>query len=456
MKRAAVRVRERIGVSALESGLRPIFQRTGRNLGILLGGAGIASLFGLCSLALNTRGLGVAGLGVLATFQLYASIVARLSSFDTWQPFVKLGAEALNANDSKALDFAFKLGLALDLAAAAIAAFVAVALVLLVGPLDEAISDQTGAALFFCLTLLTGATSTAIGLIRILDQFRLISLISVVGSAVWLTLSGVFFLRGEGLAVYLYAAACVALAQNLTHIGVALLLLKQRTGRPPWVGPWPTRLEFLRFVRLAAANWGVSTVNMLRQSADALIISVIIGPLGMGVYAVARTLIRTAMKLADFARTAVQPEIAALVVQGQIASLCTLLSRLSLWGLLAGLACVITFAALGRQGIELAFGSAFEAAYWPTLTMMAFLATYLATLSNAPAIQYLAHPKRLVAINLALTGPALLLSWWTVSYFGIAAGGVGQLAFGLAWAVWTTLTTRKLLRNRSISAGTTS
>jgi O-antigen/teichoic acid export membrane protein len=72
-----------------------IARRIGRNVGIVVTGNAAAAGFGLITLALNARALGTAGLGILALIMTIATIVDRIAAFQTWQPLVKLGADAL-------------------------------------------------------------------------------------------------------------------------------------------------------------------------------------------------------------------------------------------------------------------------------------------------------------------------------------------------------------------------
>jgi hypothetical protein len=103
-----------------------LFRQLFKNVGVLVSGDAVSSLFGLGYLALTTRALGARQFGVLVLVQTFAALVDRLVNFQSWQGLIKYGAEALEQKRHDDFKGMIKLGTALDAAGAALGAIVGI------------------------------------------------------------------------------------------------------------------------------------------------------------------------------------------------------------------------------------------------------------------------------------------------------------------------------------------
>lgn len=71
---------------------RPIFSRLLRNIGWLLGGQGLAGLFGLMFLAICAKSLGPAHFGLFTIALTYGQLFSNLSHFESWKGVIRFGA----------------------------------------------------------------------------------------------------------------------------------------------------------------------------------------------------------------------------------------------------------------------------------------------------------------------------------------------------------------------------
>src|SRR5579872_4964854 len=112
-----------------------LFSRLWRNVGWLLGGQGLAGLFGLLFLAIAARALGPARFGLFVVALTYGQLFSNLSHFESWKAVIRFGALHLSDNQPAKLSRLLGFTAVLDWGSAIAGSAVAVAIALLLGPL---------------------------------------------------------------------------------------------------------------------------------------------------------------------------------------------------------------------------------------------------------------------------------------------------------------------------------
>ena len=415
------------------SATHSMFSRVRRNVAILLGGNGIASLLGFAALAFNARALGPELLGILALLQAFVGIVSKLFSFDTWQPVLKFGAEAQAANDDARLRDVVVLGFLYDLAGAVAATVVGFAIVAFGLPFFGIEPQYQVFATAFAATLLFGATSSATGLLRLFGRFGLITGIQVGASAIGLVAAAALWLFNAPFSAYVVIYAGLNAAQSCAVL-VVVTTLWRRHRLPTLFAPrFEDRALRRAFLQFSWSTSALSTINVLRQNADAFIIAVILGPAATGLYKVASQIASLINRFGDPLQQALFPEIAGLIATGDLGRLRRILVRAFFAGMALLTVLVAGTAIFADLAVRVVGGADYAAAAAPLLWLALAYGLSVAGFYIRPTVVTLIGPVFHLITYLVATAAFIPALYFGISAFGIAGAGLSQVAFTVVW-----------------------
>lgn len=410
-----------------------MFTRVRRNVAILLGGNGIASMLGFAALAFNTRALGPELLGILALLQAFVGVVSKLFSFDTWQPVLKFGAEAHAANDNARLRDVVVLGFLYDLAGAVAATVAGFSIVAFALPIFGIEPQYQVFAAVFAATLLFGTTSSVSGLLRLFGRFGLITGIQVGASAGGLVAAVALWLFNAPFTAYVIAYASLIAAQSCAVLVVGAILWRRHrlpTLFAPCFEDRKLRRAFLQFSWSASA---LSTINVLRQNADVFVIASLMGPAATGLYKVAAQLASLITRFGNPLQQALFPEIAGLIAKGDLGRLRRMLAVAFLAGMALLVVIVVGAATLGDMAVQLVGGAQFTGAAAPLFWLAVAYGLSVAGFYIRPIVVNLIGPVFHLFTYLIATVAFIPALYLGVTAFGVAGAGLSQVAFTVVW-----------------------
>lgn len=409
--------------------LDSVFRRLRRNIGLLMTGSGMVALLGMGTLAFNARALTPAELGVLALLEALVLLLAQVFSFDTPQGIIRFGTRALEEQRTDDFRAITALALWLDGFSSIAAAIATVILVLGFGAAIGLPERLLLPSCAFAATLLVQFPGTPVGILRVLDQFKWVTWVSVTQATLKLCVAAVLFTLDAPVEYYIYGYAASLFAANLLRLALAVTQLRRAAG-PLRIGRGAGMRSHARpFLRFSTGSWLAATLRIVRQQGTVFIIAGLLGPAGAGHFAVAQRIVLPIGYLAELLRQAVYPELARLAAAGRHADVVRLVKRtVRLTGSGALVFTLLTIA-LGHWMIAVVAGAGYESAYWLLVELSVAHALFLcAPFINDLVILY-AGIGRLLSVITSLTVVWAITSPGAIYLLGLDGAGIGQVVF---------------------------
>jgi O-antigen/teichoic acid export membrane protein len=345
-----------------------LFRQLFKNVGVLVSGDALSSLFGLGCLALTTRALGARQFGVLVLVQTYAALVDRLVSFQSWQGLIKYGAEALEQKRCDEFKGLIKLGTALDTAGAVLGAAIGISVAYGCGHWLGWDQETLRMAMAYSSVILCSLSGTPTGVVRLFDQFRLFAAQRVLVESFKLIAVFAAYLSGASLWVFVLIWMAGDGIKHLFLLFMAHRLLYRRQVRGWWKWRVPDWRAFLTF-----SCWSnlTSTLDIPVKQLDVFIVSSVVSFEAVGVYKIIKQVSQVLSKVADPVYQAIYPQFALLVANAQELRAAKMVVKLGLLLLVVSVPLVILMSVTSPWWLNKFFGQVFAA---ESLVLSAYLA----------------------------------------------------------------------------------
>ncbi len=415
-----------------------VIRRALGNIGYLASGSAVAAGLQFVTLILTARALGPAALGVLALIEAHVRLVDGLVRLEPWQAVIKYGADDLEHGETGRFRALIKFGVLVDLAAAALAALVAASAAPLVGYLSGWNAETIQLAGLYSLVMLARVSSTATGVLRLFDRFRLIAFQQALTSALRLALVGLAFLTGAGLDVFLMIAATVTVFSHGVILAAGWLELRAQ-GHADMVkarlgGVTRDHAGIWSFI------WTLNASSLIRRSTrevDTLIVGGVLGPTAAGLFHVAKRLGDAILVLATPIQQVIYPDLARLWARGAIEPFRRTVVRVN-WLTGMGLTLLIPVVAYQIDRIiVLTVGRQFLAGALLVVIQLVAAVTSLYGIANRAALQSMGRHTGLLRVVMLATGAFFLFFLATISTLGALSASLAHLVFNLVWLAGT-------------------
>lgn len=385
-----------------------MIRRIARNAGWSLSAEVIGAGLGIVSLAVAAHALGAAGLGVLALVQAYSRIVDRLCRLEPWQAVIKNGVAALDSGDTNRLERLIKFSILVDMGGSLLSGLVTLLLALFAASVLNLPEGGASYLATLAFGLFFTLRPTGLAVLRIYNRFDLLAKLDVTVAVGRLVLSLAAFAAGAGLWGFVLIALAESLANGFVPILLAARQLRLRghggAFRRPVAGVLAENPGLLRLL------WNSNFNVILRQTAqrmDIVILSLLVGPVQIGFFHVARRVSDVSLKFSRPLIQAIFPELSRLWAAGQIAEFLRVVRLAS--GIVA-LPCVVLLvpaALLMPDLLSLALGPDFrDASQIVTVQMIAVFIYMSSSVLNA-ALLSMGRDRELVRVT--MTGSAIFL-----------------------------------------------
>lgn len=348
---------------------RQAARRIFRNAGALIGGKAFGGLLSLAYIAIAARSLGPSEMGYLVLAHAYATVVAGLSRFQSWQAVVRFGAPMVAEGNAAGFRALLRYAVRLDLVSAAASAALAL---IFVGPV-AAWMDWPEPAMplvyAYCATVPFLLAATPVGVLRLFDRFRtlgwqlaLLPSVRFVGAVTLWILDG-------GLAGFLLVWIASALLDGVSLWVLAWRELRKRDLAPrlrPEAGaaPSPDWLPFMVKTTLSSA------VDLARCNLPLLVVGGVLGSAASGFLQLAINLSNLIAHPATMLYQATFPELSRISASGALAQMRKVALRSTLTGAALAAPLVLAFAVLSEPLAVFVGGPEFAPAA-PLIALMA-------------------------------------------------------------------------------------
>lgn len=330
-----------------------------RNLGWLLASRGVVAVLSLIYLGIVTRTLGLVGFGRFALITGAAQALTTLVAFQSWQMIVQFGVEHAQVNDIARLGRLFRGSAVLDVIGALVGTVLAVIIL-------EVWSEPLGigetlkrAALIYTIIQVVMTRSTALGILRLRDQFSLSAIADSTNPIVRLVGATIVMFLHPTLQGFLVVWAMAEVVTAATYWGMVawtgdLKLLFQARGFRRMLDENPNYMNF------AISTNASSTLSIASKQLPLLLIGSQLGVVAAGTFRLSAQLAQALGKLGQLLSRAAFPEVVRALRASEEAAVRGLLLRTVIVSAAIGSVIMILATTIGRSVLGLVGGRAFE------------------------------------------------------------------------------------------------
>lgn len=301
------------------------------NAGVLLGGKGFNALLSVATLALAARALGMERFGLLVLINTFATAVADLAKFQTWQLLLQYGQAPLERGERDRFLPVLRFAMVLDLLSGVLGLLLALAVIALAWPWLNWPAELRLPAALYMSSILFLVPGTPLGLLRALDRFDLLALRSGFGALLRLFGAALGWWLGFGLLGFLAIWYLTSLLSLLLSAHAAQGPLR---ARGLLAGPWPRHAGLAppipgiwRFVWQNNLNLSLGVASTQLYT---LMVGSLIGSAAAGLFHVARSLADGIGKAGDLLVAALYPQLVRLREQSDHLAMRRMAWKLSL------------------------------------------------------------------------------------------------------------------------------
>jgi O-antigen/teichoic acid export membrane protein len=419
------------------------------NVGWLLSGKAVAAVLSLLYIAIITRTLGREGYGQFALIIGTAQTITSLVSFQTWQVMVRYGMPHLHEGRSEALARLVKAGLALDAAAALTGALLAILGVSILGPRFGWSPEMRSFALLFCFVSLLAVRSTAIGVLRLHDQFNIAAAADTAMPVARLmgALAAMLLMpRVAGFVVAWIVADVIAASAFWFSASRPLRRLPWRSASLRWAVLSEENPGLLKFAGITNAG---QTFTLVGKQVSVLLVGLFASPAAAGGFRLAHQLGQAMAKVGQLLAMALFPEfMKAKAASRDPAHFRGLLARTVRIGCIAGAVILALLFFAGKPLLELIAGKDFVP-FYPLLLLLGTAAVLdFIGVGLQPALVATDRAGTAFRIQLFVALLILALLFLLLPMLGAQGGGIALLVSSAVGLTLMGSATYRALRRR--------
>ena len=422
-------------------------QRIFKNFGVVLRGRGIAAVCNMIALGLMANALSPVEFGLVVLLHTYVLAIRGLLNFRTFEAIVKYGVPLHESGDNDGLRRLLRITTSVDVMSSILATLLGVFAASITGKFLHWDAQMVTVAGFYSLTMLTTATGTPNGALRIYDRF------DVLGT--WYTISPAIRLFGVVIAwfydakmlvfVGIWAAAFVF--ENCWIYLRGHREVHKHMSESIWRGFRPRELretspDFRHF--MGVVYWQTN-VDMLPKHLAVLLAGSLLGPAGAGMFRLANDFSTILSKPGLMLREVLFPDLSRMLHNKEAGFYELGLRAVKIAGA-SGLLLVVLSIPLGAPILSI-IGSDYTSAA-PLLTLMLLAATFELAGSPLRAAAYALGGANTVLRIYALSSFIYLGLFYVFTLpLGLVGPGIAACIGGALTLVRLLLLVRKFRRS---------
>lgn len=319
-------------------------------MGLLFGGKTAAVLMGLAVLAIAARALTIEELGLLLLLHAFVALMTGIASFKSWQALIQFGAEAVETGDLTRFHRLLRFSMGLDITAALFATILSVTMFLMAQDRLGLPENLFWIAVAYCCLSATNLRSSPLGVLRLYDRFDLISLHDLAVPSVRLVGASLGLLFGGGLTWFILVWMSAAAATNCVMPALALRELSRRSALKGLFAKRPTlkapQSGLWRYVWMSNID---ATINLVDKQMPTLLAGALLGPAFAASFKIGRDVSDVLGKGARLLNQVLYPELVRLMIAGNTVRAIRIITRSSIYLLVAGIGLAIAISMVGSS-----------------------------------------------------------------------------------------------------------
>jgi O-antigen/teichoic acid export membrane protein len=411
-----------------------VLSRVLRHTGVLFGANVLASIIGLATLALASRGLGMEGLGILVTIVAFVAVIDQFVNFQAWQAVVRFGAEALEKKRDDDFCILVRVGFFVEIVAAIVGT--AVALLILV-PVARKASWSDSITLLaggYSLSLLVRVTGTPTAVLRLFNRFDLTAVQTVLAALIKLIGVAIGFARGAGVGAYVLIWAISDVIGRILLIAFALGELKRRGFGAGLRGGMRGVLG--RFPDIWGVVWTANASDAIRvvtRDLDLFLVGLLLGPSSTAVYKIAKQVADIPGRFANPLLQVLYPYLARLWSRGDAGAFSVAGKTVAVCMGTIGVVLLLVSVAAGERLLVLAFGPEFGGAYTALCILMLAYCIFYFGIHLRPAALALGMHREVLRTSVFATVLFCIAYFPLIKLFQVNGAAMAHVIFFAAW-----------------------
>ena len=409
--------------SALETPLKRVF----RNTGWLIAAKIFGAVLSLTYLAMAARSLGSDGFGEFTLILAIAQALAGLVSFQMWRLVLRFGTRPFQAGDLRDLRQLIWRCARLDLAGAVAGCALAVPFTAWLGSRFHWSPHIERDALLFAAIMLLSARSTAVGVLRLQDDFRAGAIASTSTPFVRFIGAAIVVAVKPSVEAFLIAWAAAELATCVAYwvlVWKSEVMARVTPEHSEIALRYPVQRGFWRFALFTNAN---STMSTGAQQIALFSVGLTAGTAAAGYFRLGYQLAQALLLVAEMVSRSLYAEVESLVAKRNKPALDHLFGRATALASVGGATAVILILLLGRPALELIGGPPYLPAFPQLLVLGAAAAVQLVGISFEPALLALDQSGLVLAVRAISTLALFALLGFLLPNYGALGGGLALL-----------------------------
>ncbi len=341
-----------------------------KNARALVSGKAVGGVLSLAYLAIAARGLGPEGMGALVLAHAYATVIAGVARFQSWQAVIRFGAPMVRDGDDARFRDLLRYTIRLDILSAVVSIVVALGLAPVAARVFGWSDDIRGLITVYCFATPFLIAATPTGVLRLYDKFNLLGWqltlmpsIRFVGAIfLWLTEASV----GAFLAVWI--ASVFVHGSSLWILGWRELQKKNLTPDVVGKADRPADKAWLPFMIKTNLS---SSITLMHDNVPLLIVGGVLGPAAAGLFKLAYNLANVLAQPVSMFNQASFPELSKIEADKGVRAMARVAFQSIGTAILIALPVVAVFFLLRRQ-LAVGVGGEEFAAAAPLIALMAF------------------------------------------------------------------------------------
>jgi len=291
-----------------------------KNFGIVLRGRGIAAVLNLAATALMANALVAKEFGLVILLHTYVLAIRGILNFRTYEAIVRFGVPLHENGENEGLKRLFRTTTLIDLTSGLAATLLGISAASFAGGLLHWDAQMISLAGLYSLVMLTTASNTPNGILRLYDRFDALSIFYVVSPTVRITGVAIAWLVDAGMHVFITIWATAFVLENCWLFIRGHRELNKHLNGPVWRGgTWrevrETSKDFRHFI--AVVYWQTN-IDLLPKHLSVLLAGSLLGPAAAGMFRLARDFSSILSKPAMMLREVLFPDLARILhTEGQ-------------------------------------------------------------------------------------------------------------------------------------------
>jgi O-antigen/teichoic acid export membrane protein len=286
-------------------------RRVLKNFGVVLRGHGIAAVFTFTAMALMANALPAIEFGLVILLHTYVLAIRGILNFRTYEAIVRFGVPLHENGDTEGLKRLFRTTTLIDLSSGIAATLVGVLAASIAGGFLHWDDHMISLAGIYSLVMLTTASNTPNGILRLYDRFDALSIFYTVGPAIRITGVTIAWATDADMYVFIAIWAAAFVAENTWLFIRGHLELKKHLNGHIWHGGnWQEirkiSHEFRNFI--AIIYWQTN-IDQLPKHLSVLLAGSLLGPAAAGMFKLARDFSSVLSKPAMMLREVLFPDL---------------------------------------------------------------------------------------------------------------------------------------------------